>query len=160
MKRFTKRTRIVLGVVLVMALAVDVWWFTNRSADETQQFSLITTSTTFKFSDAGELPQYDPVTGKWILDGKPIGALESLVRHSDGRPDGIGKFIVVRVAEPASVDDVRKALNSLIDQGICQAGIWDQPSHDKTSEGEVIIFKIDWVLDDPGEKRLCHSDVN
>ena len=119
MKSFTRYTRIAMGAALVVALVADIWWITHRPTPEVQQFSLAPTATAFKFSDEEQFPRYEPSARKWTLHGKHLGTLTGVVARSDGTPDGIGAFVIVRVNGSASVSDVRQTLNALIDEGLC-----------------------------------------
>jgi len=159
MRRFSKRVRLYFGGIALLIFAADVWWILHRSAREDQQFYLHTTIAAVKLSDDSSFPVYDPVTSTWRVNGKRIASLHSFVQNWNDGPDGIGKFVVVRVGGREAMADVRDTLLALVDQGICQTGLTDKGSRDDAGTREVSVLKIDWVRAPDGTKHRCIADV-
>lgn len=71
-----------------------------------------------------ELPIFDPETGFWLLEGNRIDDFAYLVQGLEIGPHGSSPFVVVRLPTDATADTYRRAIASLVEQGICQIGVF------------------------------------
>ncbi|HQS69156.1 MAG TPA: hypothetical protein PLM58_05975 [Novosphingobium sp.] len=151
-----RQLRITLGAAAVLLICIDAWWLITQHNRETQQFSISLLPTAVEYSEESDFPQYDPATGRWAFQGHDLKELRPYLRDSDGGPHRVGKFLVVNVTEPTTVDDVRKTYHALIENGICQVAVTDKayrPGGTRT----VLAVHIDWAVDERGDRIPCKS---
>lgn len=130
------RTRGLLLVILAAILLLhgarhlvsESWPVKQMSASEPTDFTLQVWGTDdFLFVDdeTPELPMFGPETGQWTLNGQPLADFVEVMRGLEVGPHGSNPFVVVNLPPNATVDHYRRAIASLVEQGICQVGVYE-----------------------------------
>lgn len=124
------RTPLLAAVVFALA-AANLWWFLLRTPEPpTPAFELGSTQGVQVGVDAAAIataPLFDPVHDRWTIDGAPATNLAERLRSSPANDIGIPvvRYLMVRLADDANSEQVRRALLSLARQRICLVALVD-----------------------------------
>ncbi|WP_404481711.1 hypothetical protein [Novosphingobium sp. BL-52-GroH] len=154
------RTPLLVAVVLTLA-AANLWWFVLRTPEPPKPaFELGRTDGSTLGVDAAEalsVPLFDPVHDRWTVNGAVVTDLPSRVRRSQPADDyHAAGFLMVRIADDADTEQVRRALLSLTQQHICWVALVDQVK--PMSDGKVVptpVHRIVSVRDNDGNVVAC-----
>lgn len=154
------RTLLLIAAVVALAGA-NLWWFVLRTPEPPKPaFELGSTDGATVGVDAAAVasaPLFDPVHDRWTADGAVATDMPARVRRS--QPDGAkhsAGFVLVRLADDADTEQVRRALLSLAGQHICAVALVDQAS--APAEGQSVptpIHRIVTVRGNDGEVVGC-----
>lgn len=150
--------RKILSVIAVALFASNIFWYiylSNHPSQEMNEFSITPTWVDYKFKDEEEFPILNPSTKEWELYGQAFAPLSDLLLDYDPAFSVDGRFIVIRLSDPGSMNDFRLSLLALADQGICQAGVISNALPDEDGMRQVQIFRINWIRTDANQRRKC-----
>jgi len=154
------RTLLLVAVVVVL-LGVNLWWFVLRTPEPPKPaFELGSTAgltVGVGAADVAATPLFDPVHDRWTVNGAVVTDLPGRLRTSapaDTAP--IVDFLMVRLADDANSEQVRRALLSLARQRICFVAFVDEAG--LPADGQAVaapVHRIVTVRGNDGEVIGC-----
>ncbi|AXB76318.1 hypothetical protein [Novosphingobium sp. P6W] len=153
--------RSLLVAVAVALLAANAWWFFLRTPEpQRPAFELGSTgglSVNVDAPAAASAPLFDPVHDGWTVGTDAVQDLPSRVRRSapaDTAP--VVDFLMVRLADDANSEQVRRALLSLARQRICFVALVDEAGLPKDGRyAATPVHRIVSVRGNDGEQVGC-----
>ncbi|WP_310535466.1 hypothetical protein [Novosphingobium sp.] len=163
MKPFSPTLRKALAASAITLALSNIWWFSRHEPEEALDYQLHTTGVGLLTDTPEALPLFYERSGKWQIDGKLESSVSSKLLQTN--PEAVAgypnrKYVAVRLRENAGADIFRRALISLLNEGICKAGIYAGKKAigpGETLQAEIDIYDLAWVRGENGEKRMCQS---
>ncbi|WP_159976446.1 MULTISPECIES: hypothetical protein [unclassified Novosphingobium] len=153
--------RSLLVAVAVALLAGNAWWFFLRPPEpQTPAFELGSTGglrVGVNAADAASAPLFDPVHDGWTVGTAAVRDLRARVRSSAPVDTAaIVDFLMVRLADDANSEQVRRALLSLARQRICFVALVDEAGLPKDGGyADTPVHRIVSVRGNDGEVIGC-----
>jgi hypothetical protein len=163
MKPFPPIVRKTLAAAILILAIGNSWWFLRQQPEEALDYQLQITGFGLLTDTPETLPLFDESSGKWLIDGKLENSVSGKFLQTN--PEVVAgyhnrTYVAVRLPENAGANTFRRALIRLLDEGICSAGIYAGKKTigpRQTLQAEIDVYALDWVRDEHGQKRKCHS---
>ncbi len=125
------RTLLLVAVVVAL-LGANLWWFALRKPEPPRaafELGAEGLAVGVDTTSVATAPLFDPVHDRWTVDGAVVAKLQARVR-SAARTDTAPAidYLMVRLADDANSEQVRRALLSLARQRICFVALVDHAS--------------------------------
>ena len=161
----TKKRKLLLAL-LGIVFAANGSWLLNYMQNKIDDVELESTHLSESVQDgsAARLPMFDPIEGRWLLEGRILQSLTTQLSESNpggSSAHGNYTYLMIRLSRDTNVDDFRAMADSIVSAGICLVGTVDPTEPvDESGSRMTTINRIVAVRADNGERRECHDLFN